>query len=94
MGKAGCSTERTDIKEGVLVIRIKGTKWGNGNRKSRDVAQGEGTLKGGCFSDGDQRDKVDNRDNRESRDVAQGQGTLKGGCFSDRNKRDEAGKKQ
>ena len=27
------------------MIRIKGTKWGKGNRNSRDVAQGEGTLR-------------------------------------------------
>ena len=27
------------------MIRIKGTKWGKGNRNSGDVAQGEGTLR-------------------------------------------------
>ena len=27
------------------MIRIKGKKWGKGNRKSGDVAQGEGTLR-------------------------------------------------
>ena len=40
------------------MIGIKGTKWGNANRKSRDVAQGERTLKGGCFSYRNQRDEL------------------------------------
>ena len=31
-----------DIKVGVLVIGIKGMKWGKRNREDRDVAQGEG----------------------------------------------------
>ena len=34
-----------NIKVGALVIGINGTKWGKGNRESRDVAQGEGTLR-------------------------------------------------
>ena len=42
----------------VLVIELKGMKWGNANRKSRDVEQGEGTLKGGCFSDRNKTDEV------------------------------------
>ena len=29
----------------VLVIGIKKMKWGKGKRESRDVAQGEGTLR-------------------------------------------------
>ena len=45
-------------KVGVLVIEIKGMKWGESNRESRDVAQGEGTLKGECFSDRIKRDEV------------------------------------
>lgn len=57
------------------MIGIKGTKWGNGNRKSKNVAQGEGTLKDGCFSDSNKRDEV-GKSNRESRDVAQEEGTL------------------
>ena len=34
-----------DIKVGVLVIGIKGTKWGKKNREGGDVAQGERTLR-------------------------------------------------
>ena len=30
---------------GVLVIGIKGTKWGKSNREGGDVAQGERTLR-------------------------------------------------
>ena len=30
---------------GVLVTEIKGMKWGKSNRESRNVAQGEGTLR-------------------------------------------------
>ena len=40
------------------MIGIKRTKWGNANRKSRDVEQGERTLKVGCFSDRNKRDEV------------------------------------
>lgn len=47
-----------NIKVGVLMIGIKGTKWGNANRKSRDVEQGERTLEVGCFSDRNKRDEV------------------------------------
>ena len=43
---------------GVLVIEIKGMKCGKRNRESRDVAQGEGTLKDGCFSDRNKTDAV------------------------------------
>lgn len=43
---------------GVLVIEIKGMKWGKSNRESRDVAKGERTLKGGCFSDRNKMDEV------------------------------------
>ena len=45
-------------KVGVLVREIKGMKWGKSNRESRDVAKGEGTLKGGCFSDRNKMDEV------------------------------------
>ena len=41
----GCGTGGGDIKVGVLVIGIKGTKWGKRNREGRDAAQGEGTLR-------------------------------------------------
>ena len=37
---------------------IKGTKREKDNRECRDVAQGEGTLKGGCFSDRNKTDEV------------------------------------
>ena len=46
---------------GVLVIETKGMKWGKSNRESRDVAQGEGTLKGGCFSDRNKTDEVEKK---------------------------------
>ena len=39
------------------MIKIKRMKWGKSNRESRDVAQGEGTLRW-CFSDRNQRDEV------------------------------------
>lgn len=51
-------TERGDIKVGVLVMGIKGTKREKDNREGRNVAQGEGTLKGGCFSDRKKMDEV------------------------------------
>ena len=38
-------TERGDIKVGVLVMGIKGTKREKDNREGRNVAQGEGTLR-------------------------------------------------
>ena len=41
----GCGTGGGDIKVGVLVIGIKGTKWGKSNREGGDVAQGERTLR-------------------------------------------------
>ena len=40
------------------MIGIKGTKWVNATRKSRDVEQGVRTLKIGCFSDRNKRDEV------------------------------------
>ena len=40
------------------MIGIKGTKWGNATRKSRDVEQGVRTLKVGCFSVRYKRDEV------------------------------------
>ena len=43
---------------GVLVIEMKGMKWGKSNRESSDVAKEEGTLKGGCFSDRNKMDEV------------------------------------
>ena len=43
---------------GVLVLDIKGMKWRKSNRESRNVAKGEGTLKGGCFSDRNKMDEV------------------------------------
>ena len=42
--KVGMSNKgRGHEKVGVLMIGIKGTKWGNANTKSRDVEQGERT---------------------------------------------------
>lgn len=38
-------TERGDIKVGVLVMGIEGTKREKDNREGRNVAQGEGTLR-------------------------------------------------
>lgn len=57
-GRQECGTGGGNIKVGVLMIGIKRTKWGNANRKSRDVEQGERTLKGGCFSDRNKGDEV------------------------------------
>lgn len=38
-------TERGDIKVGVLVMGMKGTKREKDNREGRNVAKGEGTLR-------------------------------------------------
>ena len=43
------------------MIGIKGTKWGNATRKSRDVEQGVRTLKVGCFSVRYKRDEVEEK---------------------------------
>ena len=36
LGRQGCGTGGRDIKVGVFMIGIKGTKWGKRNREDRD----------------------------------------------------------
>lgn len=59
-----------------LVIGIKGTKLGNGNRKSRDVEPGNRHYKVGVLVIEIKATKY-GKSNRESRDVAKGEGTLR-----------------
>ena len=86
-------TERGDIKVGVLVMGIKGTKREKDNRGRQECGTGGGNIKVGVLMIGIKGTKWGNA-TRKSRDVEQGVRTLKVGCFSDRNKRDEVGEKQ